>query len=510
MGCFVLRGLIRSLMMLMVLSFFYGISFSETKASPKDSDVFKRGFKSYNIDFNWGPGGPNEFAEAGLWADSDPNEHIQWYKSTGVNVVQTFAVSCNGYAWYKNGIVPEQPGLKHDFLTEMVKLGHKENMLVMGYFCIAGNVRWGQLYPDESYGLVPTDGHIPLTKKYNKFLADSIKDAITKTGMDGFMIDWVWHGPIHETKIKWLDCEIQMWSELMDGPFPGKDKVTKAQELEFARRSVDRCWESIKHATKSTDPDCIIWFNAWNLNHPQIVNSRMLKEADWLMNEDGSIETLNKLRKELGRGKLINCLAAWNGADPETVVPATLEAGAGLYGFTKPVKGNLMPGIDEYYLATDFDELSADDANIAMLARAYRGLEFPVRTKALSEKKPVTVSSTWAEYPGFDAARVNDGDHTTRWGSLKDVKSAWVEIDLEKQMDVNKVKIYELADRVREFAIEYRTDPVELWKTAATGTTIGNKLVVSFRTVRGRYFRLNMISATAEPTIWEFKLFGEN
>ena len=77
-------------------------------------------------------------------------------------------------------------------------------------------------------------------------------------------------------------------------------------------------------------------------------------------------------------------------------------------------------------------------------------------------------------------------------------------------MDVNKVKIYELADRVREFAIEYRTDPAEPWKTAMTGTTIGNKFVKSFKTVRGRYFRLNMKNTIAEPTIWEFKLFYEN
>ena len=26
----------------------------------------------------------------------------------------------HGYVWYKNGIVPEQPGLKYDLLTEMV------------------------------------------------------------------------------------------------------------------------------------------------------------------------------------------------------------------------------------------------------------------------------------------------------------------------------------------------------------------------------------------------------
>ena len=83
-----------------------------------------------------------------------------------------------------------------------------------------------------------------------------------------------------------------MWAELMDGSFPGKDKVTKAQEMEFARRSVDRCWQSIKNAAKSTKSDCIIWLSLYKLNHPQVVNSRVIKEVDWLMNEGGTPEEL--------------------------------------------------------------------------------------------------------------------------------------------------------------------------------------------------------------------------
>ena len=58
-------------------------------------------------DFNWGPGGPNGFAAPGLWADAAPVEHLAWYGQLGCNVIQTFAVSCNGYAWYKDGVVPE-------------------------------------------------------------------------------------------------------------------------------------------------------------------------------------------------------------------------------------------------------------------------------------------------------------------------------------------------------------------------------------------------------------------
>ena len=94
------------------------------------------------------------------------------------------------------------------------------------------------------------------------------------------------------------------------------------------------------------------------------------------MNEGGTVEDLKKIRKKLGRGNLINCLAAWNKADPRVVVPASIEAGFGLYGFTKPVTGSLLPSIDDHYLAKDIDELSGDEANIAILARAYRGLSF--------------------------------------------------------------------------------------------------------------------------------------
>ena len=62
--------------------------------------------KAFCIDFNWGPGGVNGFAGPGVWADASPQEHIRWYVGLGANVIQTFAVSCNGYAWYKGGLVP--------------------------------------------------------------------------------------------------------------------------------------------------------------------------------------------------------------------------------------------------------------------------------------------------------------------------------------------------------------------------------------------------------------------
>jgi hypothetical protein len=70
--------------------------------------------KAFCIDFNWAPDWApegNGFAKPGLWADADQLQHVAWYEQLGCNVIQTFAVSGNGYAWYKGGVVPEQPGL---------------------------------------------------------------------------------------------------------------------------------------------------------------------------------------------------------------------------------------------------------------------------------------------------------------------------------------------------------------------------------------------------------------
>ena len=330
--------------------------------------------KAYCIDFNWGEGGPNAFAEPGLWADANPEEHVQWYKDLGVNVIQTFAVSCNGYAWYKNGIVPEQPGLKYDFLSEVVRLGHQEGMKVMAYFCIAANTRWGQMHPEESYG-IPADGHIPLTLDYLDYLGKAIQDALVKTGIDGFMIDWLFHGPIHPGKsLRWLPCEQVMWKQLMESDFPGKENISQEQEDEFTRRSVARCWEHIRHSAKSVQPDCKIWLSCYDLKHPQMRDSKVFKEVDWLMNEAGDITSVKAVKSIIGANtQLITCLANWNNADPKEVVPAAREIGVGLYGFTKPTENSLLPSMAKY-LTKPIDSFKGDEKNIAALVRSYKDL----------------------------------------------------------------------------------------------------------------------------------------
>ena len=341
----------------------------ESPAVPKADEI-----KAYCLDFNWEPtnrrGKP--FAKPGLWNESDPAEHVAWYKTMGANVIQTFCVSTNGYAWYKNGVVPEQPGLKHDFLPEVVKLGHKEGMKVMGYFCIAANPRWAELHPEQSYGS-PTTYHIPYTDDYLAFLSESIGDAVTKTGIDGFMIDWVWMPNRKSTEGKWLQCEKDLYKQLMGEAFPGEDKLTKAQDTDYSRKAIDRCWKAIRKAAKDANPECVVWLTVNHINHPHVINSPMYQEADWLMNEAGSVEAIEKIRGTVGdHTQLITCLAVWNGQDASKAVPEAIEAGVGLYGFTAPRKGNGLVPLEEIF-TRQVSELSGDSRNIAVLARAYNG-----------------------------------------------------------------------------------------------------------------------------------------
>jgi len=329
--------------------------------------------KAYNLDFNWGDGGPNAFAAPGLWADASPKEHIKWYKELGCNTIQTFCVSCNGYAWYKNGVIPAQPGLKYDFLPEMVKLAHQEKMEVYGYFCIGSNTRWGLGNPEYSYG-IPADQHIPFTRKYLEYLDTAIREAVGKSGIDGFMIDWFYQPNRSSTNGEWLASEKERYQELMGIPFPGTADLTEDQYTQYSRLAIEKTWEVIHRAARETDPRCKIWLTCFDITHPHIINSKMFQEIDWLMNEGGDLKKIEAIRTMVGpQTRLITCLANWNGQDAKKVVVDAIASGVGLYGFAKPNANSLLPPAD-FYLSRPIDSLTGDNRNIATFARVYNGL----------------------------------------------------------------------------------------------------------------------------------------
>lgn len=356
---------------------------------PVKVEVPKR-IKAFCIDFNWVHladhfGTPNTaesstvFAPPGHWADASPEVHVRWYEALGANVIQTFAVSCNGYAWYRDGFIPPQPGLKHDFLTEVVRLGHQKKMLVMGYFCVGANSKWGQDHPDLSYG-TPTTPHIPFTDEYLAYLSRSIADAMTKSGMDGTMIDWVWNPTSRLRQKGWLGAEKRLFTQLTGKRFPVSGQPRQDDILQYERGAIARCWARIRETRDRTNPQCILWLSANNLDDPTIADSRLLRECDWVMNESPDRKLFLEGERMVGKQtRMIQNVVGWAEHNAMEFLSDPPNRDLDLYGFAEP-RDNSLPLAVAKYLATPVeafrgkDRLSANDRNIAALARFYRGM----------------------------------------------------------------------------------------------------------------------------------------
>ena len=332
--------------------------------------------KSFCIDFNWQSG---KFAPPGHWADASPAEHVAWYEGLGANVIQTFAVSCNGYAWYKGGVVKPQPGLKHDFLADVVNLAHKKGMLGMAYFCAAANSKWIVDHPDLSYDSHNTM-HIPFTDAYLDYLAASITDAIRKTGMDGTMIDWVWNPANFLREKGWLPAEQKLFTQLTGKPFPASGTPAPEDKLEYDRKAIDRCWARIKEARDTANPDCVLWLCVNDFTKPSIQGSPMLTEVDWLMSESPDAKQFEMGRHMAGvKTRMIQNVVGWDKHDAKSFLSNPLNRELDLYGFAEPGDNSLPLSISEYLQKPvdafkGKDHRSTNNYNIAALARFYRGM----------------------------------------------------------------------------------------------------------------------------------------
>ena len=326
--------------------------------------------RAFCLDFNWRPGEPKAFAAPGLWADASPAEHVRWYQDLGANLIQTYCVSCNGYAWYQGGRVPPQPGLRSDFLPEIVRLGHAADMAVIGYFCIGANQLWGQRHPEQSYGTPPL-WHIPLTDAYLEYLGASIAEAVTLSGVDGLMVDWIWNPDRTPNGGQWLPAEQALYAQLMGEPFPGEAQLDSAQEVAYGRRAIDRCWGVVQSAAKSAKADCLLWLCCNDLDHPHVRGSRLLREVDWLMNEHPDPARLAVAQAAAGpQAQILQCLCGWGAENNARVVLDGLQnTSIGLYGFAMPDASSFPPESP----APDDDHFIVGNApNIDIIRQEYR------------------------------------------------------------------------------------------------------------------------------------------
>ncbi len=315
--------------------------------------------KAFCIDFNWADG---KAAEPGTYAHADPEKHVRWYQELGANTIQTFCVSYNGYAWYPSEVAPVTPGLAHpNFLGDMVRLGHRERMKVMGYYCLGANPYWERRHAAAVHGEESDYIKIPLTLEYLDYFCDSVRDTLRKVEIDGFMVDWV-RPPQHKI---WLACEKEMYRTLLGEAFPASGAPSAAAALEFDRRAILRAWRQLSATVRETRP-VIIW-----TNHPFLREERalweghpLLQEVPWVLNESPEVEWLEWLRKRTGPKTLIvQNLCGWD--DHDAGLWRRIDTSTyGLYGYAKADAKTTLPDTS----------MASNVKNIAQLREAYHRL----------------------------------------------------------------------------------------------------------------------------------------
>jgi F5/8 type C domain len=125
---------------------------------------------------------------------------------------------------------------------------------------------------------------------------------------------------------------------------------------------------------------------------------------------------------------------------------------------------------------------------------------------ALPPEFAATASNVYQnEEANYGAQNAFDGDEGTRWATDVGTKQAWVTVDYAKPRTASGVRISEAyPDRVQRFEFQCRDGDV--WKTIFSGTTLGGDFEKSFAPVSANGFRLNILDASAAPTISEITL----
>jgi alpha-L-fucosidase len=142
----------------------------------------------------------------------------------------------------------------------------------------------------------------------------------------------------------------------------------------------------------------------------------------------------------------------------------------------------------------------------AVIKLQLAGSAMNIPAMALPPEFAATASNVYQnEDANYGAQNAFDGDEGTRWATDVGTKQAWIAVDYAKPRIASCVRISEAyPGRVQRFEFQYRAG--DDWKTIFSGTTLGGDFQKSFAPVSANGFRLNILDASAAPTISEITL----
>lgn len=144
------------------------------------------------------------------------------------------------------------------------------------------------------------------------------------------------------------------------------------------------------------------------------------------------------------------------------------------------------------------------DADVARIKEVRQIIQRDY-SRNLARGKAVSASSTRSERRA--AKYAVDGKLDTWWQAKDGELSAWLEVDLERDLEFSRMVVQEaiqMGQRVESYHLE-RWDGSR-WIEVCRGTTVGHKRIDRFQTVSARKVRLEL-KGSEPPTVREFGLY---
>lgn len=329
--------------------------------------------RGFSIEFNSDDLG--QPLSPGLYRNVTAESQLNWYLDHGVNVIQTFCMGLNGYAWYQSKVAPVEPGLNGNFLKELVDMGHEAEVEVHGYFNPVGDAIYRRNNREES-SVIDSRRNLPLTTKLIDYYCRCIEEAVKETGIDGFLIDW-----FDEIEPLWIPAEKKIYEELTGNAFPEKpiDEIgeypvpwdwfgesnlpvflEKDEVINFRYLAIERAWKKFRDAAKSVNPDVKIWINPpfrdWDLD--VFKDSSVIKEADMILSEGRNMKVAFWLREHAPDTPIFVNFGGLGGDNHKSFpLEEFHKNGFHYYGFAHPEVKTGLPSKQTLKKIADFDKV---------------------------------------------------------------------------------------------------------------------------------------------------------
>ncbi|MDF7808676.1 discoidin domain-containing protein [Pontiellaceae bacterium B12219] len=196
---------------------------------------------------------------------------------------------------------------------------------------------------------------------------------------------------------------------------------------------------------------------------------------------------------------LVNLELAQNGT-PLTTLNRVIDGGATWTSVYKMI--SLQAGASTLTVSATGEELQL--LNWFELTASYGYFEFSTPMDPINIALNQTASASSVHSSSYAASKAFDGDLVTRWAATE--LTPWIEVDFGATVSINGIRIVETRDRIRSYEIQVYDN--ESWEPVFEGENPYDNQIEWFSEVSGSRFRLQIMSATSNPTVEEFELYG--